>query len=168
MAYFATSTSTLTPDCSGHLRSTDVHQPPDVPMAPAMSTTILAVSQPSHSRASGRQLQTPPASNLPISTSKASDLETPKEQTPSAFGKQAAQSITPFLTKHIPSQYAPLGAPGQSDSSNENSNTKYCYRHRPDQKCRRQANEPSMDQLQKVSCTDRSTEVQHILIICRN
>lgn len=70
----------------------------------------------------------------------------------SAFSKQATQSIAPFLTEHIPEQYAPLGIHTQPTSSRPNqSNTKFCYRHRPDLKCRRQADEPSMGQLQNVS-----------------
>jgi hypothetical protein len=66
--------------------------------------------------------------------------------------KQALSMITPFLTRHIPSQYNPLGLGDQPQSpvAPENTNTKYCYRHRPDLKCRRQADEPSMEQLQGV------------------
>jgi F-box/WD-40 domain protein MET30 len=51
--------------------------------------------------------------------------------------------ITPYLAQHIPHQYNPLGARDGHD-------TKYCYRHRPDLLCRRQADEPSMEQLQMV------------------
>ena len=76
----------------------------------------------------------------------------------SASSKQAGQSVAPFLAKHIPEQYAPGGiAPGggldlsSGSAKSKDPNTKYCYRHRPDLKCRRQANEPSMDQLQHVS-----------------
>lgn len=69
----------------------------------------------------------------------------------SATSKLAGQTVAPFLAKHIPEQYAPLGGPGQvMDPANKNPNTKYCYRHRPDLKCRRQVDEPSMDQLQHV------------------
>ena len=71
----------------------------------------------------------------------------------SASSKQAGQTAAPFLARHIPEQYAPAG--GGLNSSGKakmkDPNTKYCYRHRPDLKCRRQANEPSMDQLQRVS-----------------
>ncbi|KAL9099200.1 MAG: hypothetical protein Q9163_005265 [Psora crenata] len=67
----------------------------------------------------------------------------------SATSKQANQTVAPFLAKHIPNQYAPLGEVDASSRVKTNDpNTKYCYRHRPDLKCRRQANEPSMDQLQ--------------------
>lgn len=64
--------------------------------------------------------------------------------------KYTGQTIAPFLARHIPAQYAPLGG-SENSSVNENPNTRYCYRHRPDLKCRRQVNEPSMDQLQHVS-----------------
>ena len=74
----------------------------------------------------------------------------------SSKGKLAGQTVAPFLAKHIPEQYAPLGlqpnptatllnAPNKKDP-----NTKYCYRHRPDSKCRRTADEPTMENLQRV------------------
>ncbi|KAL9004335.1 MAG: hypothetical protein Q9188_002848 [Gyalolechia gomerana] len=60
----------------------------------------------------------------------------------------AGQTVAPFLAEHIPDQYNPLGvSPTSVESTRRNPNSKYCYRHRPDLKCRRQANEPSMDQL---------------------
>lgn len=67
--------------------------------------------------------------------------------------KLTGQTIAPFLARHIPAQYAPLGGSENSKDPavSENPNTRYCYRHRPDLKCRRQVNEPSMDQLQHVS-----------------
>ena len=64
----------------------------------------------------------------------------------SASSKHAGQTVAPFLARHIPDQYAPMGKAKRTDP-----NTKYCYRHHPDLKCQRQANEPSMDQLQHVS-----------------
>ena len=72
-----------------------------------------------------------------------------------ATSKFAGQTVAPFLAKHIPDQYAPLGGPRLSGkATGANPNTKYCYRHRPDLKCRRQADEPSMDQLQHVRQTE--------------
>lgn len=69
----------------------------------------------------------------------------------SANSRLVEQTVAPFLARHIPDQYAPLGALSASPKpSSANPNTKYCYRHRPDLKCRRQADEPSMDQLQHV------------------
>lgn len=68
-----------------------------------------------------------------------------------ASSKQAGQTVAPFLAKHIPEQYAPGGGlDSLGNAKMKDPNTKYCYRHRPDLKCRRQANEPSMDQLQRV------------------
>lgn len=73
-----------------------------------------------------------------------------------ASNSLAGQSVAPFLARHIPDQYAPMGGIDKLKDyqASKNPNTKYCYRHRPDLKCRRQANEPSMDQLQQVSCGD--------------
>lgn len=85
--------------------------------------------------------------------------------------KFTGQTIAPFLARHIPAQYAPLGGSENSKDSavNENPNTRYCYRHRPDLKCRRQVNEPSMDQLQHVSCLlSINKHMGHPLIHSRN
>ncbi|KAK0822598.1 hypothetical protein LTR73_009195 [Friedmanniomyces endolithicus] len=59
----------------------------------------------------------------------------------------------PFLTKHIPMQYNPQcglppGSQPQPANDPDQTSTKFGYRHRPDVKCRTQANEASMDQLQ--------------------
>ncbi|KAF8473970.1 quinon protein alcohol dehydrogenase-like superfamily [Kalaharituber pfeilii] len=64
---------------------------------------------------------------------------------PSTATESVSKDVAPFLTKHIPEQYA--SALPQDDS--KQGSTKYCYRHRPDVKCRRQADEMSMDLLQK-------------------
>jgi F-box/WD-40 domain protein MET30 len=67
----------------------------------------------------------------------------------SASSKHAGQTVAPFLARHIPDQYAPGGGmDALGNAKQKDPNTKYCYRHRPDLKCRRQPNEPSMDQLQ--------------------
>ncbi|KAL8739173.1 MAG: hypothetical protein Q9190_007883, partial [Brigantiaea leucoxantha] len=66
-----------------------------------------------------------------------------------ATSEVAGRTVAPFLAKHIPNQYAPLGKVNPTARlADVNPNTKYCYRHRPDRMCRRQADEPSMDQLQ--------------------
>lgn len=74
-----------------------------------------------------------------------------------AASRHAEQTVAPFLAKHIPMQYNPLGQTRerqeQEDQSHQSTSTRFCYRHRPDLKCRRQANEPSMEQLQNVSNT---------------
>ncbi|KAG9236720.1 WD40-repeat-containing domain protein [Amylocarpus encephaloides] len=72
----------------------------------------------------------------------------------SSTDKVAGQTVAPFLARHIPEQYAPQGVrPQPNDASQKgptkkNPNTKYCYRHRPDSKCRRTADEPTMEKLQ--------------------
>ncbi|GES57316.1 sulfur metabolite repression control protein [Aspergillus terreus] len=63
--------------------------------------------------------------------------------------KLADENVAPFLAKHIPEQYAPLGSRTGKPEDLSSANSKYCYRHRPDLKCRRQADEPSMDKLQR-------------------
>jgi hypothetical protein len=70
----------------------------------------------------------------------------------------AGQTVAPFLAKHIPEQYAPLGVQEPTDTKpRKDPNTKYCYRHRPDSKCKRTADEPSMENLQRVSMIDCSS-----------
>ena len=68
----------------------------------------------------------------------------------SSTSKMAGQTVAPFLAKHIPDQYAPLPKVQQATISQKDPNTKYCYRHRPDAKCRRTADEPTMENLQRV------------------
>ena len=69
------------------------------------------------------------------------------EEAQASKSKKMEKMITPYLAQHIPQQYNPLGG---ADTSNDKGNTKFCYRHRPDLLCRRQADEPSMEQLQQV------------------
>ncbi|KAK2787857.1 hypothetical protein FQN52_007036 [Onygenales sp. PD_12] len=63
----------------------------------------------------------------------------------------ADKNIAPFLTRHIRDHYAPMNRfePTESEKIPRNPNSRYCYRHRPDLKCRRQADELSMDQMQR-------------------
>jgi F-box/WD-40 domain protein MET30 len=69
----------------------------------------------------------------------------------SSTSKLAGQTVAPFLAKHIPVQYAPLGVQvTPPDANKKDPNTKFCYRHRPDSKCRRTADEPTMENLQRV------------------
>jgi hypothetical protein len=65
-----------------------------------------------------------------------------------AASDAASRNVAPFLAKHIPTTYTnptPSSAlpPGMESK-------KFCNRHRPDVKCRRQANEPTMEELQNV------------------
>ena len=60
------------------------------------------------------------------------------------------KAVAPFLSRHIPNQYAPLGMPQTSITAPKDPNTKYCYRHHPDSKCRRTPDEPKMENIQRV------------------
>ncbi|KAH4223382.1 hypothetical protein HBI06_135080 [Parastagonospora nodorum] len=76
--------------------------------------------------------------------------------------KQIGKMITPYLAQHIPQQYNPQGADSNGqDAPRSTADTKYCYRHRPDLLCRRQADEPSMqelqDELQRESQVDQQS-----------
>lgn len=64
-----------------------------------------------------------------------------------------SQSVTPFLREHIPGLYAPIGKPdlpSMTALKTKDPNSKYCYRHRPDSKCRRAADETKMGVIQSV------------------
>jgi F-box/WD-40 domain protein MET30 len=74
--------------------------------------------------------------------------------------KQIEKMMTPYLTHHIPHQYNPLGQPEFPRPLD--ANTKYCYRHRPDMLCRRQADEPTMQQLQKELGRESQEDQQSI------
>lgn len=89
------------------------------------------------------------------------------------------QTVTPLLDPRIPAQHLLPEASGDSHklipsqaetSQTEKSKKSYCYRHRPGSKCRRQVDEPSMDQLQRVrGAFGRGfAEVSDELIIHRN
>jgi F-box/WD-40 domain protein MET30 len=66
--------------------------------------------------------------------------------------KKMGELITPYLARHIPPQYNPLGGDRDGrDVPQSPANTKFCYRHRPDMLCRREADGPTMDELQAVS-----------------
>lgn len=68
---------------------------------------------------------------------------------PADTAESVRKDVAPFLSKHIPEQYAPQG-PQTQQNIGQKGNTKFCYRHRPDIKCQRQVDEPNMEQLQKV------------------
>lgn len=119
----------------------DFHSPPTL----AHATRQHAAHQTSNQvHPSSRSKKTSSSSSRPTS-----------RHSPNSLDQQATQSIAPFLTRHIPLQYAPLGEEEGRSSSHrmDNRNTKYCYRHHPDLKCRRPVDEPSMDQLQSVCTT---------------
>lgn len=73
------------------------------------------------------------------------------------------QTMTPFLREHVPSLYAPVSkiesAYPNEPSRQKEYNSKYCYRHRPDSKCRKAADENKMAMIQSVRHAAR-------LVIC--
>ncbi|OBR14776.1 WD domain-containing protein [Colletotrichum higginsianum IMI 349063] len=93
------------------------------------------------------------------------------------------QTVTPFLREHIPGIYAPIGKPDiQNENSNNynnsngtnnsghlsqtrDANSKFCYRHRPDAKCRRAADESKMvliqSELDKLPSADQQA-ITHV------
>lgn len=70
--------------------------------------------------------------------------------TGAAVRTSSNKAVAPFLSRHIPDQYAPLGMPQTSITPPRDPNTKYCYRHHPDSKCRRTPDEPTMENIQTV------------------
>lgn len=79
--------------------------------------------------------------------------------------KRIEKMITPYLAEHIPKQYNPLGSSNNNENHDAlptNANTKFCYRHRPDLLCRRQADEPSMEQLQEKLGRESQADQQSI------
>lgn len=73
-----------------------------------------------------------------------------------------SMAVSPFLKEHIPGIYAPIGKGKQNQSTRltatttpaprqTDPNSKFCYRHSPDSKCRRAADETKMGFIQSVS-----------------
>lgn len=61
-----------------------------------------------------------------------------------------SQTVTPFLREHIPNLYAPISKVDNDESKATDPNSKFCYRHRPDSKCRKAADESKMGMIQRV------------------
>lgn len=81
--------------------------------------------------------------------------ESSKEHVATTPKNLAEQNVAPFLAKHIRDQHAPMNSfepagEQQRSAFDVNRNSKYCYRHRPDLKCRRQADEITMAKMQQV------------------
>lgn len=73
---------------------------------------------------------------------------------PNVSQQQMIKSVTPYLREHIPGLYAPVGNADNlalaAGSRNKDPNSRFCYRHRPDSKCRRAADESKMALIQSV------------------
>lgn len=91
------------------------------------------------------------------------DRRRPAEEDHSRLKKMPSalvgKTVSPFLKEHIPGIYAPVGKDFQDESSHatqssapREGNTRFCYRHRPDSKCRRTADEKKMGIIQRVCC----------------
>src|SRR4051794_17144529 len=97
---------------------------------------------------------------------RARDQERDTITTNASNARLVSQAVAPFLTRHIPNQYAPLGKPHvKSTNAPKDPNSKFCYRHRPDMLCRRQADEPSMDKLQKVSASMQQIMIHYLTCV---
>ncbi|CAK7271340.1 hypothetical protein SEPCBS119000_004550 [Sporothrix epigloea] len=62
------------------------------------------------------------------------------------------KTVTPFLKSHIPDLYSPVTKRGtikEMEGRNKDPSSRYCYRHRPDSKCRRAADESKMVKIQQ-------------------
>ena len=92
------------------------------------------------------------------------DRRRPDEEDDSRLSKTkmpmdlAGKTVSPFLKEHIPGIYAPVGKGRHIDGSStdivarqKDPNSKFCYRHRPDSKCRRAADETKMGFIQRVT-----------------
>lgn len=74
----------------------------------------------------------------------------PRDSMTNMSSSLIGKTVTPFLKEHIPSLYAPVGKSRNEQTAREKDpNTKYCYRHRPDSKCRRSADEAKMVMIQR-------------------
>ncbi len=89
------------------------------------------------------------------------DRRRPEEDEHSRLKKMptalAGKTVSPFLKQHIPGLYAPVGKEIHDESSDpaamsgsKDPNTRFCYRHSPDSKCRRTADEKKMGVIQTV------------------
>ncbi|KAI1367765.1 quinon protein alcohol dehydrogenase-like superfamily [Xylaria arbuscula] len=126
----------------------------------ADDNAYLSLNQKPVTSSAARTLQPPSApKHAEDSTMKPSrencDRRRPGEDAsrlPNISQQSMSQSVTPFLREHIPTLYAPIGKPdlpSMVNLKNKDPNSKYCYRHRPDSKCRRAADESKMAIIQR-------------------
>lgn len=90
-------------------------------------------------------------------TEKDCDHRRPEEEDgssrrPKMSSQLMSKTVTPFLKDHIPGLYSPMTKRGtikDMEGRNKDPNSRYCYRHRPDSKCRRAADESKMVKIQQ-------------------
>jgi len=78
---------------------------------------------------------------------------------PAGTTEMVKKDVGPFLSKHIPQQYTSQAKQEVHSDDASEGNTRYCYRHRPDIKCRRPVDEPTMEQLQSVGLSRRLVQL---------
>lgn len=100
------------------------------------------------------------------------DRRRPQEEDNSRLAKMPShlvgKTVSPFLKEHIPGLYAPIGKNAKQDEGADSTtvvrqtdpNSKFCYRHRPDSKCRRAADETKMGIIQSVSSASPLSKLQ--------
>lgn len=147
----ALSTSTVTT-----LPSASVSFSEFVPASnPASTAASATVSVPAYQSASH------PPSRDNCERRREGEEETPSKGLIKMPFDLAGKTLSPFLKEHIPGLYAPVGknlkkedktSPSNALVNIKDPNTKYCYRHRPDSKCRRAADETKMGTIQRVCC----------------
>ncbi|KAK5989867.1 putative E3 ubiquitin ligase complex SCF subunit scon-2 [Cladobotryum mycophilum] len=138
-------------------------------VATTTTTTTTTTIASSNSNSSSKQTQT--SSTLERALDHTADPQPPskdncdrrrptEEEPPRGLIKMPSdlvgKTLSPFLKEHIPDLYAPIGKNNNKDTGMSNAltttkdpNTKYCYRHRPDSKCRRAADETKMGIIQR-------------------
>ncbi|KAK1249768.1 hypothetical protein MKX08_009771 [Trichoderma sp. CBMAI-0020] len=151
----ALSTSTVTT-----LPSTSISFSDSVPASNPASASALAYQSSSH-----------PPSRDNCERRREGEEEIPSKGLIKMPFDLAGKTLSPFLKEHIPGLYAPVGKnlkkEDRTSPSNElvnikDPNTKYCYRHRPDSKCRRAADETKMGTIQRELNNLPSTDQEAI------
>ncbi|KAF2743353.1 F-box/WD repeat-containing protein pof1 [Sporormia fimetaria CBS 119925] len=129
------------------------------------TTVALPLAESSSTSASPSALLPGHGHETPLVRSRNDEANTAAVSDETLVNKSATKSlnkmITPYLTQYIPKQYNPIGA-GAEDAPLPSTNTAYCYRHRPDMLCRKQADEPTMEQLQKELARESQQDQQSI------
>lgn len=145
----------------------------DVSLRTNGASPLTKQYQPAHHRIQAQYPNSPPATDDgEVETSPAVDRARAKEQNcerrrPEEEQEEKSrlsimptslvgQAVTPFLKEHVPNLYAPVSKiessiHSEQPSAQKNFNSKFCYRHRPDSKCRKAADENKMAMIQSVS-----------------
>lgn len=116
-----------------------------------------------HCRQQTSSATSPPSQHKSHPSQDNCDRRRPAEEDHSRLKKMTSalvgKTVSPFLKEHIPGIYAPVGKDFLDESSHtppisvpKDANTRFCYRHRPDSKCRRTADETKMGMIQRVCC----------------